>query len=383
MSVELILLLAGYLLAWQGYKVRHRVSGLGHIALILSLTATLANSTTARISAAHPHTLLTGQYIALVEHIFVVISVAGLYVFRLAVEGHTIHSRRVLATISGGALMSLGFAAITVFAIVSGELLSPTTKSYRDLHGFLYAFGAGIYYGSVMFAVALWMARYVKGREKHFRYGMRIAAAGLFIVSALSFVRAIPVASVFFGGPRNIVPHYLLGAVSAAAFPLVFVGLSYPLVISRLRAFRAWTRRRKMCADVRVVWKECVSAYPEIVLRPDSSPVRRLRDSIWNPAELSRLKTESFDGLAKLLVHSASTESAAAVTAAANLREAIRRYDEAHKVSVWDIISPTASEGDDEGVPPRPEGKAEDEMLLALADELRGMSEASRSRVSV
>jgi hypothetical protein len=270
-----------------------------------------------------------------------------------------------------------------VFAIVSGELLSPTTKSYRDLHGFLYAFGAGIYYGSVMFAVALWMARYVKGREKHFRYGMRIAAAGLFIVSALSIVRAIPVASVFFGGPRNIVPHYLLGAVSAAAFPLVFVGLSYPLVISRLRAFRAWTRRRKMCADVRVVWKECVSAYPEIVLRPDSSPVRRLRDSIWNPAELSRLKTESFDGLAKLLVHSASTESAAAVTAAANLREAIRRYDEAHKVSVWDIISPTASEGDDEGVPPRPEGKAEDEMLLALADELRGMSEASRSRVSV
>jgi hypothetical protein len=382
MPVNLLLILVGYLVCWQGYKLRRRINGLGHVALILSLTAKLANSTTARISAAHPHSLLAGQFISLIEHIFVVVSVAGLYVFRLAVEGHTLTSRRVQRTIAGGVAMSAAFLVLTLTAIYRGKLISVSVESYRDPVGFAYAFGAGLYYGLMLFAVGRWMVTFTRDKERHFRRGMLLAAVGVFALSALSLGRAIPVAVVFLGGPKVIAPPFLLGTVSAAAFPLIFVGLSYPILMSRRAAYRAWRRQREDDARTSIIWQLCTTAYPEIVLRPRSM-VERLRQLIWKPDRLRRRRTETFDALAKLLLGTSTTERTESERAAADiLREAVRRYDGSHEVPVVKVVKPAAAiDIDQVGIPGQPVSGADTEMLRELADVLHDLVGADRRRV--
>jgi hypothetical protein len=87
MSVSQILISCGYLMCWQGYKLLRKLSGLGHVSLILSLAATLANAAVARLNDAHALPIaLSPQYVVLTQQLLVLVSVAGLYVFRLAVE---------------------------------------------------------------------------------------------------------------------------------------------------------------------------------------------------------------------------------------------------------------------------------------------------------
>jgi hypothetical protein len=209
---------------------------------------------------------------------------------------------------------------------------------------------------------------------------MRISAVGLFILSVLSIGRAVPAAIVGLGGPTVIAPAFLLGRVSATAFPLVFLGLSYPLLVGRVRAYRAWQSQRATCTEVTVVWSVCKTAYPEIVLRPRTY-LQRLAQAIWNPKQLARRPSESFDGLAKLLGHEAPALGSGAQRAAANLREAVRRYDLAHPIKVWDVVSPDVDEFDD-AVPAKPDGDQDTAMLLELARILEGVLASDQHQVN-
>jgi hypothetical protein len=383
MSVTLIVMLATYLVCWQGYKLRERLNGLGHAGILASLVATLLNSTTARLSDAHPHSLLVGQYIALIEHIFVAVSTLGLYLLRLAVEGHSLRDRPVRRAIGGGVLFSCALTAITAAAIISGRLLSPTPDSYRDPLGFVYAFGSGLYYGTILLLVAAWMWRYVRNRdEQHerderadLRIGVRIAAIGLFSLAAFCFARATPIAVVFLGGPPQIAqPFWVLRPISTAAWPLVFIGLSYPLLRSRGAAYRAWKSRRATREQARVLLRTCHTAYPEIEL-PPSGIRERARQFVSSHHRLTRLVTEIFDALAKLLVQDEPTNTAAGRVAADRLHEAVRRYDLTHPVPVTEIISPNAGDEvlDSEGVPDQPADALDHDtaFVLDLAAELR------------
>lgn len=384
MPIHLIAILGLYLLCWQGYKLRRRVNGLGHIALIASLLATLANSLTARWSAATPHTALDGQYISLVEHIFVVISVAGLYVFRLAVEGCRINHRRVRRTIAGAVAVSLGFLLLTLGAIGRGRLLSVTAASFRDPLGFAYNFGAGLYYGLTMTAIAVWMVRFTREKEWHFKAGMRVAALGLFVIGSLCLVRAIPVAVVFLRGPELLAPPWMLGGVTAVAFPLVFLGLSYPVLASRCAALRSWAHQRREDHHTHIVWQLATVAFPEVVLQPATMSERFRRLIRW-PDQMQRRRTETFDALAKLLLTDSRTDRTPTEESAADrLRGAVRRYDAAHDTPVVSMVAPssTALDLDRTGVPGPPQASADADMLRELADLLRQPHDDDLSRVT-
>lgn len=390
MSVTLIVMLATYLVCWQGYKLRERLNGLGHAGILFSLAATLLNSTTARLSDAHPHSLYVGQYIALIEHIFVAVSTLGLYLLRLAVEGHSLRDRPVRRAIGGGVLFSCALTAITAAAISRGRLLSPTPESYRDPLGFLYAFGSGLYYGTILLLVSVWMWRYVREQDEQdeqaqLRIGVRIAAIGLFGLAAFCFARATPIAVVFLGGPPRIAqPFWVLGPISAAAWPLVFIGLSYPLLRSRGAAYRAWKSRRATREQARVLLRTCHTAYPEIEL-PPSGIRERARQFLSSHHRLTRTVTETFDALAKLLIQDEPINTPAGRVAADRLREAVRRYDSTHAVPVTEIISPEAGDEvlDSEGVPDPPADALQHDIafVLELAAELRAVIDDHRVRV--
>ena len=365
MSVLLIIVLVGYLMSWQGYKLRGQLSGLGHISLILSLSATLCNATIARLADAHAFQAFPQPCVELAGVFCVIISVAGLYVFRLAVEKCTISSPRVVRTLCGALAMAGAATLMSVYFTARGLPLKYSLAAFRVPAGAIYFVGVGAYFGCTLFAVAWWMVDHTRKKETHFRRGMRISALGLFALSALSIGRAVPAAIVGVGGPTTIAPAFLLGGVSAAAFPLVFLGLSYPLLVGRFRAYQAWQSQRSTRTEVSIVWSVCKAAYPEIVLRPRTY-LQRLTQAIWKPQRLARQPSESFDGLAKLLGHKAPAQGLVAQAAAANLREAVRRYDLVHSVKVWDVVSPDIDEFDD-AVPVKPDGDQDTAMLLTLA----------------
>jgi hypothetical protein len=367
-SVLLIIVLVGYLMSWQGYKLRGKLTGLGHIALILSLSATLCNAVIARLSDAHALAALPQPCVELAGVFCVIVSVAGLYVFRLAVEKCTVSNPRVVLTLCGALTVAVGATLTTVYFAVRAIPLKYSVAAFHDPVGAVYFVSVGGYFGCTLFAVAWWMVDHTRNSERHFRRGMRISAVGLFILSVLSIGRAIPAAIVGLGGPTVIAPAFLLGGVSASAFPLVFLGLSYPLLVGRVFAYRAWRSQRGTRAKVTVVWSVCKTAYPEIVLRPRTY-LQRIAQMVWNPKRLRRRSSESFDGLAKLLGHEEPARGPGAQAAAMNLREAVSRYDLAHSIKIWDVVSPDIDEFDDV-VPAKPEGDQDTAMLLELANVL-------------
>lgn len=373
MSVGLIIILAGYIICWQGYRMKRKVSGLGHVALVASLMGTLANSSLARLSEAHPHSVTVDQYVNLFEHIFVVISCAGLYVFRLSDAGHTIHSVRTWKAIGCAVAVSASFAALIAISLHYGVPIAVSVDSYRSVTGFLYNVIEGIYFGITMLLVALWMVRRTRRSDQTFKIGVRVAAAGVFAMSMLSLGRAVPVVLVFFGGPVMLAPPGLLGSVTALAFPLIFVGLSYPIAVSRCVAYRSWKQQEKVALRLANLWRICATAYPEIVLRPTSLS-DRLRHRLWKPYRLKRQRTEIFDGLAKLLLaNSPANVEGGEGEAESMLHVAVKRYDETHPRSVEETIISQAAD-DREGIPEPRKNDQTTQMLLTLAELLRNVS---------
>lgn len=368
MPTELIATLILYLICWQGYKLRDRLNGLAHIALIISLTASLANSASARLGHAQHWTAATtaGQYNQLSQHILLVASCTGLYIFRLAVEGHTIRDRHFQRTIAAAVIASAVMTTVVLLFLHQGKVLSFQIATFRDPLGFLFYFGAGVYYGWFRFAVGYWMIKRSRHSDRHLQIGMRLAACGLLIISALCFVRAAPVAVVFLGGPPIITPRYLLGAVSSIAFPLIFLGLSYPLLIARLAALRRYLRGRKIAERTEGLWRLCRRAYPEVGLREAPGFLPRLFSGT-HPDEPTRRITECFDALAKLLAHATADTDGQSSSPQAVLLLAIRRHDETHAVTVGDVISPSTTA---DGIPPAG-GTHDIQILLDLADILR------------
>lgn len=377
MPLSLIAMLAAYLMCWQAYKLRERLNGLGHAGVLVSLVATLLNSVTARISDAYSPSLLTYQYILFLHQVFITSSCLGLYLLRLAVEGKTVRDRSVRRVIGGGVLFCCCNAGIIAVAITSGHLLGDgPVHAPLDV---ILSLGAGLYFGTVMLLVAVWMWRYVNRRPLRIRLGTRVAAIGLFGMAGLGYTRAATALVAYLGGPPSIAPSWLRDTVTSMAFPLVFLGLSFPLLASRWTAFQEWMSRRRVCERAKVTAQTCRSAYPEIEL-PAAGIGERLRLFIANHHTQARIIVESFDGLAKLLVHDAPAATPAGRCAAERLRAAVRRYDAHHpQRAVIEIISPTADDRtlDGEGVPQQPGTTLEEDIavLIDLAAELDALSD--------
>lgn len=376
MPISLIAMLATYLMCWQAYKLRERLNGLGHAGILVSLVSTLANSATARISDAYPPSPAGYEYILFIHHVFITGSCLGLYLVRLAVEGNTVRDRPVRRAIGGGVLFCVwNGATIALAAAVGRPLSNGPARAPLDV---LYSVGSGAYFGTVMFLVAVWMWRYVAHRPLRILLGTRVAAFGLFGMAALGYTRAVQAVVRYLGGPPSIAPGWLRDGVTSAAFPLVFIGLSFPLLASRWVAFQQWRARRKICERAKVTAQTCRTAYPEIQL-PPAGIGERVRLLISNHHTQARIVVESFDGLAKLLVHDAPSETPAGQAAAARLRAAVQRYDAVHPDKpVIDIISPTIDDQtlNGEGVPQQPGNALEEDIivLVELAGELDALS---------
>jgi hypothetical protein len=373
MSLTLLAVLVAYFVAWQGYKLRSRVSGLGHWALLVALVCYLLQNLVVRLHTGHFVFFddLDRRTINGIRYSFTIPMVAAFYLFRLSLEGYTIRSRRAVRVMAIAALVLAALTLTFVFFIPPGNafgvhhsldaLDSPGPAAYRIV--------LDTYTATADFLIGRFLWRYARTEDEPVRLGLRIVAfAGAVTVPASCIVRSAPLLIHHLGGPRIWVPNDIYYTAASVNGVLLFLGLSYPLLVSRAAAVRAWWRQRGTYSKLEIIWNTCTTVYPAIVFRSDTGT----RPKVWTE-RLIRRRNECLDALTQLLGGEDHEQTEVAQQAADDLREAIRTYDAdpGHPGSVADVVS--SSTRDDSGARTRHVGRHDPStaVLLALADILR------------
>jgi hypothetical protein len=369
MPLILIIVLGIYLACWQLYKLRGGTTSFGQAALVVGLLGLLGNTAINRLYQAH---LMSGyRFIPFVRDLCAVCGLLGWWSFRLALERVPMRSRRFVNAVGLGVVVIAVLAVLAfVFNPPNGSLiLSARHLRHHDLVHSAYHIVEGTYLSGMLFALGRWLFGYARGDEDpHLRLGLRITAVGIYGLAVLVAGRTIPVVIAVLGGPVWFPRGYILHIWSSIFGPLLFIGVSYALVMSRLTAMRTWRRQREIYQRIGVVWQDCTSSYPAIVMQPLTT-LERLFPGLWRQVLLTRRRNECFDGLTNLLANEPPAPTPAGQAAAERLGEAVQTYDETHSRSIWPAVSPEdhqkSLDRDDTTPSDTEPGTA---MLLELAD---------------
>lgn len=293
MPVEMIVLLVFYVLLWQGYQLRRRVSRFARIALFVHLAMSLLNSAQARAADAGLYGGLDrGLMTFLVGMVILVVGTVALYLFRLAVDGYTVGSRRSVLTVVTGVVVVAVMLWLVLSARADGLSVTSGAAAYGHVRGALAFTLIGFYLGGVRALVIVWMFRRSREASRELRLGIRVAALGLVASGGISIVRAIPPLVALLGGPLFTFPAVLLILAPIIASPLQIGGMSYPLVVGRVRALTAWRRHRGAFRRIEPLWTLARDAFPQVVLPDGDGPRRRPLDY-----RLRRRRAECLDAL--------------------------------------------------------------------------------------
>lgn len=335
MPITVIALLSVYLILWQGYKIRSTVSGFGQLALTGALVFVLSVPVLARLRDARAFGHLDARWIKLIGGLLVLLACLSLFLFRLSVEEQSIRSPRVARALLGAAAVAALLTGIVAAAVqhdVPVRMPGPPWVASYFVVG-------GSYYAYLLYSVAFWMFRTSAGFEKHLKAGLRAAAAGLLLI-ATQTVSDVPRAlAVMLGGPALEFPALPAGIVSAVAAPLVFGGLSYPLIMGRLQAFRRRRQQRSVHTALQPLWDAISQAYPELVLRRDNDRGReRKRGSSRAEFRYHRRIAECYDGLHRLRSSTPDGASAERREAASALLAAVQLQEQRYpgRTDQWD-----------------------------------------------
>ncbi|WP_226360999.1 MAB_1171c family putative transporter [Pseudonocardia sp. ICBG1142] len=270
MPVELVVTLAIYAVLWQGYQLRRRLTGFGHLVLLAAIIAAVANPALQRmIEAGWFGEVDPGAKRFYGALIVIVGSTMGLYLFRLAVDRYGPRSPRVIRFV----VLSLGLLAgwIVMFALATsrGQTMLYGPAAFAHTPGLLYFATTGPYLFLVRLLVVIWIVRRTRAADvtPALRWGTRVAGVGLLVAGLVSLLRAIPPIVILFGGPVTAAPPGFIYVASTVGSPLIFAGLSFPLVVGRLQALRAGRRNRRSYARIEPLWQISTTAFPEVELR--------------------------------------------------------------------------------------------------------------------
>ena len=377
MPVGMIVSFAIYVLLWQGYQLRRRVSLFARIALFLHLATSLLNSAQARAADAGIYgTADRAEATFLVGMVILTVSTVALYLFRLAVDGYTVTSRRSVLTILGGALV----IAVTLWLILSAKadglpVTGEGSAVYGHVRGALAYTLIGLYLGGVRAFVVVWMFRRSVEASRDLRIGIRVAALGLVASGGISIVRSVPPLVALFGGPLLPPLVGLLVLAPIIGTPLQVLGMSYPLVTGRWRALAAWRRHRGAHERIEPLWALARAAFPEVVL-----PVGDERGRKPLSFRLRRRRAECLDALYYLRAEQTDGEPAVAGSGEAigQLRGAIAAFerDRLDGEQLWDLVDRHRSSPAGDAVEPH-----DHDLLEQLSDTVHARSAAATSRL--
>lgn len=120
----------------------------------------------------------------------------------------------------------------------------------------VYAFGAAL----------RWTCRFVRMSSRETATGLRLTALSLALMAIAVALR--PVAALLSRAHPQILSRTGQAgtALLALALPILAAGLSYPSIVTRLRALRPWWHRRQSYLKLRPLWVALHDAFPENAL---------------------------------------------------------------------------------------------------------------------
>jgi hypothetical protein len=161
----------------------------------------------------------------------------------------------------------------------------------------------GLYFLYVLVQTSRWAWQYASESNRWMRLGLRTASVGLG-VSALACAARVGYVLVRAGG--GVVPS---AATNAAMLALMFggllflLGVTYPALLTRVAAIRAWAHHRRVYRELAPLWALFHEVYPQDALHRQDGPrrerfaVRRVHRRCW------RRVIEIRDGLVQVSPH--------------------------------------------------------------------------------
>lgn len=378
MPFDMLVVSVVYVLLWQGYQLRRRVSRFAQIALLAHLIGSLLVTAVAHAGSAGAFGNADPAVSPLVSTCVLILSTMALYLFRLAVDGHGPTSRRAVVTIVVGLAMLGSMLSLAATSIADGAPMIGN-GAFSHFRGAAYFAVCGFYFAGTRALVVTWMIRRSRTAGRDLRIGIRIAALGLLISGGISLVRAVPPAIALFGGDwAGTAPDKVL--LSYAAFfgnPLGLAGLSYPLVMSRIRALLAWRQHRGAFGRIEPLWALARDAFPEVVLPADDERQRRAPLSY----RLRRRRAECLDALYYLRAEQQGASQRrtriGSEDAISQLRAAIAGFerDRLGGDQLWDLVDQHRNDPDTDVAAPR-----DHDLLEQLADTVENQQAAAPSR---
>lgn len=294
-------LIVGLLALWLFYRWSRRSITAGTWALIVVIGANLVSSLIR--SGARPGGLWAGldpRAITLVANLAIVVSLLGLVLFRLYIEGYTdaaaIWSRLQRPLVVAG-LASVAFVLCTIAALVTGDPMDMTNRPDITLLAGLFAMVGRAYMAWVFGQTGVWALRWLRRTTLLTWIGLALVAAGSLILAVATLIDS---AAALFSLLGFTVPdtHGFISASDTLGAIGIVGGIVLPVIAGRFHAGAVWTRSWWLHRRLGPLWESVRSLYPELVLTVShqtglgSAQLRRFL--------LRRRMTECADGLARL-----------------------------------------------------------------------------------
>lgn len=342
-TTQILILITLYAFFWQTYKLRRRLNGFAHGALLIFIGGTvLPQIVTAVVHARW----LPDDAGSIVADIATTVPVVALFCFRLGLEKRGMRDPHVVAAIASGIAISVITVILGVISIRAGAPLQLGGDARSDTYPSVVASIVlnSIYRIVLLFWVGLWVFPFTEHRDtpRHMRIGMRVAAVGFLAMGCVVATGLVNiVVAVIAGRPLwgSLMPLMVGGEIVAGL--CWALGLSYPLIASRIAARRSATRdQQQKLHRTASLWQTAVEAFPEIRRpEPGGEPI---------DVQLGRRKGECYDCLHHLRLYANRTAAASSREAVQLLESVLERYESDHGESVWSVIDRNRNDGEPE-----------------------------------
>jgi hypothetical protein len=333
LATEALVLIAVYAIVWQGYKLRRRINGFAHVALLVFVLGTLLPQI---VSALFRAGVVAPTPAAILADVAVTVPVVALACFRLGLEGRSPRDRVVVLVIASGVVLAALTVVLSLVTVADGVPIGIAGggAEYGHPAGATSALLNSAYRVAVIFWVGLWVFPFTArpGTPPRLRRGMRIAAVGILAMGMVVTVGLVTGIQAVIAGHAvrgSLLPLLVTGEIVAGT--CWAVGLSYPLVASRWAARRAARTQRRDLERLEPLWTSGLEAFPEL---------RRPGDEAREPVDfrLQRRKGECFDCLHHLRLYEDTGAAASSRAAVELLEAALERYAQRHGESVWAAV---------------------------------------------
>ncbi|MBB5157482.1 MAB_1171c family putative transporter [Saccharopolyspora phatthalungensis] len=294
-------LIAALLAAWLLYRWYRRSVTAGTWALVLVVGANLVSSIIRRgAKPGGPWESIDPRLIVLFTNIMIVVSLIGLVLFRLYIEGYTDPAairRRLRRPLAVAAVATAVFCACTAWAYAIGDPMEMYNTPDISAPAGIFALTGRLYMTWVFGETGIWAIRWLRHTTLITKIGLVLVAAGSLIL-ALSTAIDSAAALISLLGFRVPDTHgYVAASDTLGAIGLV-AGILLPVLLGRIQALVVWMRAWWLHRQLAPLWHAVQALYPELVLNVPAQ--RGIGSADMRSFRARRRLTECADGLARL-----------------------------------------------------------------------------------